>query len=161
WTSASPTNRRCSRPVWPSSCSARSSPTVSPACISTPTATTPACTAPPPSRAGWACWCRSSTAVAAPGSWTWPRPSRSSAAGRGQGVSLLLVERDRPGISVRQHGELLATVAEVKFEDVRVPQSALLGQVGGGWDVVESALDAALPALCAFQVGACQQIFDI
>jgi len=75
-----------------------------------------------------------------------------------RGVDLLLVERDRPGVSVRQYGELLASVAEVRFENVRVPQSALLS---GGWDTIEAALDQTLPILCAFKVGACQQIFDI
>ncbi|MFI5268148.1 MAG: acyl-CoA dehydrogenase family protein [Chloroflexota bacterium] len=75
-----------------------------------------------------------------------------------EGIKLVLVERDRPGVSVRQYGELLSSVAEVRFENVRVPQSALLG---GGWDTIEAALDQTLPILCAFKVGACQQIFDI
>lgn len=80
-------------------------------------------------------------------------------AGRlGGDVRLALVERDRPGVSVRPHGDLLATVAEVRFENVRVPQSALLS---GGWNAVETALVHTLPVLCAFKVGACQQIFDI
>jgi alkylation response protein AidB-like acyl-CoA dehydrogenase len=78
-----------------------------------------------------------------------------------QGVSLVLVERDRPGVTVRQHGELLATVGEVRLDNVQVPRSALLGQLGAGWEVVEGVLDQALPVLCAFKVGACQQIFDI
>jgi alkylation response protein AidB-like acyl-CoA dehydrogenase len=77
------------------------------------------------------------------------------------GVTLLLVERDRPGISVRQPRELLSTVAEVTFENVQVPRSALLGEPGRGWEVVEAACYQALPVLCAFKVGACQQIFDI
>lgn len=76
-------------------------------------------------------------------------------------VSLVLVERDRPGISVRQHGDLLSSVAEVRFENVGLPKSALLGKLDEGWEIVENALDEALPVLCAFQVGACQQIFDI
>jgi alkylation response protein AidB-like acyl-CoA dehydrogenase len=77
-----------------------------------------------------------------------------------EGVSLVLVERDWPGVSVRQRGELLATVAEVRFENVRMPWAALLGSPGSGWDTIESALEQALPILCASKVGACQQIFD-
>ncbi|HLG74080.1 MAG TPA: acyl-CoA dehydrogenase family protein [Chloroflexota bacterium] len=73
-------------------------------------------------------------------------------------VALALVERDRAGVTARQHGDLLSSVAEVAFENVRLPQSALLS---GGWDTIENALEQALPVLCAFQVGACQQIFDI
>ena len=80
------------------------------------------------------------------------------AARSGGEVRLALVERDRPGVSVRPHGDLLSTVAEVRFDNVQVPQSALLS---GGWDSIEAALDRTLPVLCAFKVGACQQIFDI
>jgi len=76
------------------------------------------------------------------------------------GITLLAIERDRPGVSVRQHGELLASVAEVSFDSVRVPQSAVLGTLGGGWAPLERALQRALPILCSFQVGACQQIFE-
>src|SRR5579884_1001878 len=86
--------------------------------------------------------------------------SSSRTARRPEGVSLALVERDRPGVSVRPHGGLLATVAEVRFENVRLPQAALLGAPGSGWDTIEAALEPALPVLCAFKVGACQQIFD-
>jgi alkylation response protein AidB-like acyl-CoA dehydrogenase len=80
------------------------------------------------------------------------------AARSGDGVQLALVERDRPGVSVRQHGDLLATVAELRLDNVRIPAAALLE---GGWSTIEAALDRTLPVLCAFQVGACQQIFDI
>lgn len=75
-------------------------------------------------------------------------------------VTLIMIERDRPGVSVRQHGDLLASVAEVHFDSVHVPEAAILGTVGGGWEPLEAALQRALPILCAFQVGACQQIFE-
>jgi len=84
----------------------------------------------------------------------------ASRQGRGQGVSLILVERDRPGVSVRQHGGLVATVAEVRLDSVRVPRSALLGELDDGWAIIETALEQVLPILCAFKVGACQQIFE-
>jgi len=86
--------------------------------------------------------------------------TRSSKLEARNSISLVLVERDRPGISVRPHGELLATVAEVRFDNERLPQAALLGQPDGGWDVIEAAMDRSLPVLCAFKVGACQEIFD-
>ena len=76
-------------------------------------------------------------------------------------VSLVLVERNQTGVSVRPHGDLLASVAEVRFDSVPVPESAILGSIGGGWEALEVALERALPILCAFQVGACQQIFEI
>src|SRR5438270_581903 len=58
------------------------------------------------------------------------------AARSGDGVQLALVERDRPGVSVRQHGDLLATVAELRLDNVRIPAAALLE---GGWSTIEAA----------------------
>jgi alkylation response protein AidB-like acyl-CoA dehydrogenase len=76
------------------------------------------------------------------------------------GVTLLLVDKDAPGVSVHpQHGSL-AAVAEVRFESVRVPESRILGQIGAGWQALDRALERAIPILCAYKVGACQEIFE-
>ncbi len=77
-----------------------------------------------------------------------------------QAISLVLVDRARPGVSVRPHGRLLPSIAEVRFDGVQVPRSDVLGDLGSGWAAIEQALLRAIPILCAFQVGACQQIFD-
>ena len=51
--------------------------------------------------------------------------------------------------------------AEVKLDGVAVGKDAMLNGSGGGWSVVESALGKVLPILCAYKVGACQEIFEM
>ncbi|WP_290427320.1 acyl-CoA dehydrogenase family protein [Microbacterium elymi] len=57
-------------------------------------------------------------------------------AGRG-GISLLCVETDLPGFSrsgpLKKVGLKAQDTAELFFDEVRVPRSALLGVEGGGW----------------------------
>jgi acyl-CoA dehydrogenase len=54
---------------------------------------------------------------------------------RHRGLTMLFVDTDSPGVTVRPIA--LASgrreVAEVFFDDVRVPRERLLGEVGGGW----------------------------
>jgi alkylation response protein AidB-like acyl-CoA dehydrogenase len=75
-------------------------------------------------------------------------------------VALVLVERSSPGVSVTAQPGFLISVAEVRFESVKVGGSQIIGAAGAGWQILESALEKALPILCAYQVGACQEIFD-
>lgn len=57
---------------------------------------------------------------------------------RHRGLSTLLVDADSPGVTVR--AITLASgrreLAEVFFDDVRVPRNRLIGEVGAGWGVV-------------------------
>lgn len=57
---------------------------------------------------------------------------------RHRGLSTLLVDADAPGVTVR--AITLASgrreLAEVFFDDVRVPRDRLIGDVGAGWGVV-------------------------
>lgn len=75
-------------------------------------------------------------------------------------TALVLADRKSPGISITPHKGFMTSVAEVRLDRVRLPASALLGEAGAGWRILESALEKALPILCAYQVGACQEIFD-
>lgn len=75
-------------------------------------------------------------------------------------IALVLVDRASPGIAVARREGFLVGLSEVRFEGVRVPAANLLGEVGGGWQALERALLRALPILCAYKVGACQEIFD-
>jgi acyl-CoA dehydrogenase len=62
------------------------------------------------------------------------RTDRDSKGSRG--ISLFIVDRDTPGITVRQlekHGWLCSDTAEITFEDVRVPAANLLGEEGRGF----------------------------
>jgi alkylation response protein AidB-like acyl-CoA dehydrogenase len=58
------------------------------------------------------------------------------------GITCLLVEMDRPGITVRPIRNMSggAMFAEVFFDDVRVPAENRLGEEGQGWQVTVSAL---------------------
>ena len=75
-------------------------------------------------------------------------------------VALILVDRKSPGISVTPQVGFMASVAEVRFDKVQVPASSMLGEAGAGWQILDRALEKAIPILCAYQVGACQEIFD-
>jgi alkylation response protein AidB-like acyl-CoA dehydrogenase len=79
-----------------------------------------------------------------------------------QGISLLLVDRASPGISV----EVLKTIAsdkqcEVKFEDVRVPASRLIGAEGQGWALMQKVIRKATCMEMAYLVGLAQMDFEI
>ncbi len=54
-----------------------------------------------------------------------------------EGLTAFLVDRDTPGVSTQQTdpiGLRMIPTADVRFEDVRVAESAVLGTVGGGMD---------------------------
>ena len=77
------------------------------------------------------------------------------------GVVLALVDRNAPGVSVKPVFGFMIGAAEVCFDNVAVGADALIGAVDSGWQVLEAALTKALPILCAYQVGACQEIFEM
>ncbi len=76
------------------------------------------------------------------------------------GIALVLVDRGTPGVSITPQVGYLASVAEVHFDRVQVAGANLLGEIGAGWRILDAALEKAMPILCAYQVGACQEIFD-
>jgi alkylation response protein AidB-like acyl-CoA dehydrogenase len=77
------------------------------------------------------------------------------------GVSLFLVDRGAPGLSLRAYPTLDGQrAAHVTLRDVRVPGSALLGPEGGALEVIGAAWDVGTAALCAEAVGALQALLD-
>ncbi|KQP03147.1 acyl-CoA dehydrogenase family protein [Pseudorhodoferax sp. Leaf265] len=76
-----------------------------------------------------------------------------------QGVSLLLVPRDTPGLSLRAYplrdGD---RAAELAFDDVRLPATALLGEAGAALPQIEQALDEATLAVCAESLGVLRRL---
>jgi alkylation response protein AidB-like acyl-CoA dehydrogenase len=76
-------------------------------------------------------------------------------------VALVLVDKDSPGVSITPDPGFMIGVAQTSFDDVLVTADAVIGPEDAGWSVVDRALLKALPILCAYQVGACQEIFDI
>ena len=73
------------------------------------------------------------------------------------GVVLALVDRNAPGVSVRPAAGFMIGAAEVRFENAAITADNFVGD----WEVVERALIKALPILCAYKVGACQEIFEM
>jgi alkylation response protein AidB-like acyl-CoA dehydrogenase len=76
-------------------------------------------------------------------------------------VVLLIVDAKSPGITITPHIGFLVSLAEVRFDQVVVSPSNLLGSSGGSWRTVEKALERSVPILCAYQVGASQEVFDM
>ena len=72
-------------------------------------------------------------------------------------VALVRVDRNAPGVSVGSIFGFMIGAAEVSFNNVTVGSADLIGD----WTTVEHALEKALPILCAYQVGACQEIFEM
>jgi alkylation response protein AidB-like acyl-CoA dehydrogenase len=76
-------------------------------------------------------------------------------------IVFVLVDRNSPGITINPSIGFLVSMAEVCFNNVEVLPSNLLGLSGASWKSLEAALDKAVPILCAYQVGAAQEVFDI
>jgi pimeloyl-CoA dehydrogenase small subunit len=71
------------------------------------------------------------------------------------GISLFLVPRTAPGVSVQDFRTIdNLRAADVGFRQVRVGADALLGAEGGGHAVIEEVVDYATALLCAEAVGA-------
>ena len=70
------------------------------------------------------------------------------------GISLFLVAGDAPGLSRQGYGRVDGgRAAELTFNQVRLPTSALLGAEGQGFALLEEAVAWGLLALCAEAVG--------
>ena len=87
-------------------------------------------------------------------------PAKAGAAG----VSAFIVERDTPGLSVakpdRKMGQKGAHLADVIFEDCRIPASALIGQEGQGFKIAMRALDRGRVHIAAMCVGISERLID-
>jgi alkylation response protein AidB-like acyl-CoA dehydrogenase len=87
--------------------------------------------------------------------------ARSGAAQRGEdGITLFVVPAGAPGTTVTDYRTLDGMrAADIRFDNVRVPASALVGTAGAGWEVLEAALDYGAGLLCAEALGAMEAIF--
>ena len=79
------------------------------------------------------------------------------------GVSLFLVPKDMPGLSVRRLPSIDETrkLCEVTLANVAVPGSALLGELHGGWAPLQQVIDRAAVALSAEMCGAAQRVLEM
>jgi alkylation response protein AidB-like acyl-CoA dehydrogenase len=81
--------------------------------------------------------------------------------GERAGLSLFIVDRTAPGVTVRRTRMTDSrNVANVDFKDVRVDAGALLGQKDRGADVLDPTLDIARIGLTAEMLGSLQECFE-
>jgi alkylation response protein AidB-like acyl-CoA dehydrogenase len=78
------------------------------------------------------------------------------------GLSQFLIPSSTPGLRItRLRGlDLVRRHAEIRFEDVRVPASAVVGVLGGASLSFERQIQTALVLQCAEIVGATDRVFD-
>lgn len=81
------------------------------------------------------------------------------------GLSTFLIERDTPGLTVKENIRLLglagSTVAPVDFADCTIPQFALLGEEGCGLRQALALLNQGRTAMAARVLGLGQAAFDL
>ncbi len=87
--------------------------------------------------------------------------ARSAGAQRDHdGISLFVLPLDTAGITVTGYRTLDGQrAADIAFDNVRAPASALIGAAGAGWDILEAATDYGAGLLCAEALGAMEAIF--
>ena len=81
--------------------------------------------------------------------------------GQRDGLSLFLASPDLPG--VKRHDYRLIdgrAASDLTFDDVALPEFALLGEEGAVFPIVEGVMDEALVALCAEAVGVLRRMLD-
>jgi len=80
------------------------------------------------------------------------------------GMSVIVVERDTPGLSIGKKeskmGIRASTTCELILEDVEVPAANLLGSEGDGFHIVMKTLDFTRPCVAAQAVGLAQGALD-
>lgn len=93
----------------------------------------------------------------------WLATRTSSDGGRpSDGITMLIVDADDPGYSATP----IYTVADIEtnvtyYENIRVPQNRVLGEVNGGWRVITSQLNHERVALAAMTVIGSKQFRNV
>jgi alkylation response protein AidB-like acyl-CoA dehydrogenase len=79
------------------------------------------------------------------------------------GISILHVPSSTGGITATLQDTMDQTrkMAEIRFDGVRVPRSALIGRDGAGWATIEYVLRLGAVALAAEQVGGAQKVLEM
>jgi alkylation response protein AidB-like acyl-CoA dehydrogenase len=78
------------------------------------------------------------------------------------GLTQVVVPADAPGVTVLAGRSIDITrrYGSVRFDEVRLPASAVLGEIGGAASSVERQLQIALTLQCAETVGAADRVFE-
>jgi alkylation response protein AidB-like acyl-CoA dehydrogenase len=81
-----------------------------------------------------------------------------------RGMSIFIVDLDRPGVSrgKKEHkmGQRASPVGALFFDEVKIPQEALLGPPGRGFHIMMSALDKGRIGIAALAVGILQDALE-
>ena len=78
-----------------------------------------------------------------------------------EGLSLLLVARETPGVTVRRAVMVDSrSAANISFDDVAVPAADMIGEPGSGWRVLEPVLDRGRVAIAAEMMGLALECFE-
>ena len=79
-----------------------------------------------------------------------------------EATSLIIVDKNLPGVSARLLPGFIGWQGEVTFNNVEVPADGLFARCENqGWAALTRAMQRALPVLCAYQVGSSQAIFEM
>ena len=77
------------------------------------------------------------------------------------GISLFVVESDLPGITKNNYKTVDGhSASEITFKNVEVNKDNLLGELGKGYQTVESTIDDAILAVCAEATGIMKSLHD-
>ena len=84
---------------------------------------------------------------------------------RGEGISLFIVERDFPGVSMGKHEDKMgiraSNTTELTLQDVRVPAKNLIGPVNTGYQTMMKMLARTRPTGCAPALGIARRAIDL
>lgn len=88
--------------------------------------------------------------------------ARTGEAPGARGLSAFIVPADLPGFEVTERLEVIAPhpLATLRFTDVRIPKSALLGAAGSGFKVAMSTLDVFRTTVAAAALGFARRALD-
>ena len=78
-----------------------------------------------------------------------------------EGISLFVVESDLPGITKNNYKTVDGhSASEITFKNVEVNKDNLLGELGKGYQTLESTIDDAILAVCAEATGIMKSLHD-
>lgn len=88
--------------------------------------------------------------------------ARTGEAPGAKGLSAFLVPADTPGLSVAERIEVIAPhpLARLRFDNVQVPASAMIGKAGDGFKIAMSVLDIFRPTVGAAALGMARRGLD-
>ena len=83
--------------------------------------------------------------------------------GRRGAITLFTVDARRPEIAVSALATMDRTrkLSEVRFDNLKVSKSEIVGEVGGGWPLLSAVLDRARVTLAAEMIGGAQRVLDM